>query len=59
MEEGAESIVGVNRYATDRDSAIPTLKIEQEVERAQVERLRAMRARLGGHQLGVEHQRTA
>jgi len=45
VEDGTETIVGVNRFATEDGAAIPTLKIEQEVERAQVERIVAMRAR--------------
>jgi methylmalonyl-CoA mutase N-terminal domain/subunit len=45
VEEGRETIVGVNRFQLDTSSAIPTLKIESEVERAQVQRLRDLRAR--------------
>jgi len=45
VEEGRETIVGVNRFATGEETKIPTLKIEPEVERAQVERIKAMRAK--------------
>jgi methylmalonyl-CoA mutase N-terminal domain/subunit len=38
-------IVGVNRYQTDTSDNIPTLKIEQEVERAQKERIAGVRQR--------------
>ena len=45
VEEGRETIVGVNRFQRDAENAIPTLKIDTEVERAQVQRIRDMRAR--------------
>lgn len=44
VEEGRETIVGVNRFAVGEESAIPTLKIEHEVERAQIERVKKMRS---------------
>ena len=44
VEEGRETIVGVNRFVTDSDSKIPTLKIEAEVERGQVEHIKKMRS---------------
>ena len=45
VEEQRETIVGVNRFQQTTGSAIPTLKIHPEVERAQVECIRALRAR--------------
>src|SRR5207248_9960228 len=39
VEDGEKTIVGVNKYATDEEVAIPTLAIEPEVERKQNERL--------------------
>ena len=38
-------IVGINKYQTDEKVPIPTLKIHQEVEDGQVERIKALRAR--------------
>jgi methylmalonyl-CoA mutase N-terminal domain/subunit len=43
LESGDEVIVGVNRHAQDRHTAIPTLKIEAEVEQEQVERIKSLR----------------
>jgi methylmalonyl-CoA mutase N-terminal domain/subunit len=39
VEEGEKVIVGINKYATEQESAIPTLAIDPEVERKQNERL--------------------
>ena len=40
VESGARGIVGVNKYVDDTDVPIPTLKIEPEVERSQLARLK-------------------
>jgi methylmalonyl-CoA mutase N-terminal domain/subunit len=45
VESGEQVVVGVNRYQTEETSAIPTLRLDPDVERAQVERVRALRAR--------------
>jgi methylmalonyl-CoA mutase, N-terminal domain len=46
VDGGERSIVGVNKYRNaDDDAQIPTLKIEPEVERQQIERIKALRAR--------------
>lgn len=45
VEEKRETIVGINRFSTGEKSSIPTLKIEHEVERAQVERIKAIRSK--------------
>lgn len=45
VESGEQVVVGVNRFQTEEDRSIPTLWIDPEIERAQVERLRALRAR--------------
>ena len=39
VEEGEKTVVGVNKYATADEAPIPTLAIDPEVERKQVERL--------------------
>jgi methylmalonyl-CoA mutase N-terminal domain/subunit len=38
-------VVGVNRFTVEEEKQIPILKIDESLERQQVERLRAMRAR--------------
>ncbi|MET0621913.1 MAG: methylmalonyl-CoA mutase family protein [Pyrinomonadaceae bacterium] len=38
-------VVGVNRFRTEDDTPVPTLRIDPGIERAQVERLRALRQR--------------
>ncbi len=43
VESEDEIIVGVNRYVQEDTSAIPTLKIDVDVERRQIERVRALR----------------
>jgi methylmalonyl-CoA mutase N-terminal domain/subunit len=38
-------VVGVNRFAVDQEHAVPIQRIDENLERKQVERLRALRAR--------------
>jgi methylmalonyl-CoA mutase N-terminal domain/subunit len=38
-------VVGVNRFAVDEEKPIPIQRIDESLERKQVERLRALRAR--------------
>jgi methylmalonyl-CoA mutase, N-terminal domain len=45
VESGAQVVVGVNRFQTEQEQPIPTLQIDPAIERSQVERLRALRAR--------------
>jgi methylmalonyl-CoA mutase N-terminal domain/subunit len=45
IERGERVVVGVNRYQDERAAPLPILRIDPEVERAQVERLRNLRAR--------------
>jgi methylmalonyl-CoA mutase N-terminal domain/subunit len=46
VDSGERSIVGVNKYRSGEEGdQIPTLKIEPEVERDQIERIKALRAR--------------
>jgi methylmalonyl-CoA mutase N-terminal domain/subunit len=42
-------VVGVNRFQAEGDAPIKTLRIDDSIERAQVERLRALRARRDEH----------
>ncbi len=45
VESGEQIVVGVNRFLAEEQRAIPTLRIDAEIERAQVARLQALRAR--------------
>jgi methylmalonyl-CoA mutase N-terminal domain/subunit len=38
-------VVGVNRFARDKEPPIPTVRLDEELERKQVERVRALRSR--------------
>ena len=44
VESGERVVVGINRFATDEESRVPTLRIDPEVERKQIARLRRVRA---------------
>jgi methylmalonyl-CoA mutase N-terminal domain/subunit len=48
VESGDAVVVGVNRFQTEEASAPPTLRVDPAVERAQVDRVRAVRARRDG-----------
>jgi methylmalonyl-CoA mutase N-terminal domain/subunit len=45
VESGDAVVVGVNRFQTEEAGAPPTLRVDPSVERAQIERVRAVRAR--------------
>jgi methylmalonyl-CoA mutase, N-terminal domain len=45
VDAGEQVVVGVNRFHAEEERPIPTLKVDAELERRQVERLKAMRAR--------------
>jgi len=45
VDAGEQVVVGVNRYETKEEKPIPTLRIDPEIERTQVTRLQALRAR--------------
>ena len=45
VERNEAIVVGVNRFQIDEEHAIPIQRIDPEIERAQVERVRALRAR--------------
>ncbi|HEY1243177.1 MAG TPA: methylmalonyl-CoA mutase family protein [Bryobacteraceae bacterium] len=44
VESGERIIVGVNRFRQDNESDVPTFRLDAELERAQIERLRQTRA---------------
>lgn len=45
VESKEQVIVGVNDFVAEEDRAIPTLRIEPEIERSQIARLNALRAK--------------
>ncbi len=45
VERSEQVVVGVNRFQTEEEKPIPTLRIDPEIERAQIARLQAMRSR--------------
>ncbi len=45
VERGERVIVGVNRYVAEAEQPVPLLHIDAEAERAQVQRVQALRAR--------------
>jgi methylmalonyl-CoA mutase, N-terminal domain len=45
IERGEQIVVGVNRFESEKEQPIPTLRIDPEIECSQIERLRALRAR--------------
>ncbi|HEY0728947.1 MAG TPA: methylmalonyl-CoA mutase family protein [Pyrinomonadaceae bacterium] len=49
IESKEEIVVGVNRFQIDDDVSMPLLKIDEQLECAQVERVRALRARRDAH----------
>jgi methylmalonyl-CoA mutase, N-terminal domain len=45
VERDEQTVVGVNRFQSEEEETIPLLRVDPSVERSQVERLRALRAR--------------
>ena len=45
IERGEQIVVGVNQFVAEQKNSVPMLHIDPDLERAQVERVRALRAR--------------
>ena len=45
IDSGEATVVGVNRFTREEEPGIPTVRIDEALERKQVERVRALRAR--------------
>src|SRR6266852_249323 len=45
IERGEQIVVGVNQFVAEKGMSVPTLCIDPELERAQIERVQALRAR--------------
>ena len=48
IDSGAATVVGVNRFTRENEPGIPTQRTDEELERRQVERVRAVRAKRDG-----------
>jgi methylmalonyl-CoA mutase, N-terminal domain len=45
VEDESEIVVGVNRFQIEEDETIPILKVDETIEKNQIERVRAVRQR--------------
>ena len=45
VERREQIVVGVNQYVAEKETPIPTMRVDPGLERAQIERVRALRAR--------------
>src|ERR1700719_3102203 len=45
IERGEQIVVGVNKFVAEKETPIPTMRVDPELERAQIERVQALRAR--------------
>ena len=43
VEKKEEIVVGVNKFQIEEDETIPILKVDEKIERGQIERLKALR----------------
>ncbi len=57
IERGERVVVGINRYTEEAGTSVPLLRIDPEIERAQVERLRELRARRDAVRVAAALQR--
>jgi methylmalonyl-CoA mutase N-terminal domain/subunit len=53
IECGEQIVVGVNQFVAEKEAPIPILRIDPELERAQIERVRALRARRNSAQVAA------
>jgi methylmalonyl-CoA mutase N-terminal domain/subunit len=52
VDSGDQTVVGVNRFRIEEQSSIPVLRINEELEREQIERLREIKVRRDEHAAG-------
>ncbi len=57
VERGEQVVVGVNRFAAEEETPVPVLRIDPEIERAQVERLQRLRERRDSARVQASLQR--
>jgi methylmalonyl-CoA mutase N-terminal domain/subunit len=53
VERREQILVGVNQFVAEKETPIPTMRVDPELERAQVERVRALRARRDSTRAGA------
>jgi len=53
VERREQIVVGVNQFVAEKETPIPTMRVDPELERAQVERVRALRARRDSARAGA------
>lgn len=53
VESREQIVVGVNQYVSEKEAPIPTMRVDPDLERAQIERLRALRARRDSARAGA------
>src|SRR5262245_18766055 len=53
IEKQQAVVVGVNRFQSEEESTVPTLRVDAAIELEQIERVRAMRARRDAHASAV------
>jgi methylmalonyl-CoA mutase, N-terminal domain len=53
IESGKQIVVGVNQFVAGKEVPIPTLRVDPELERAQIERVRSLRARRNSAQVAA------
>jgi methylmalonyl-CoA mutase, N-terminal domain len=53
VERREQIVVGVNQFVAENETPIPTLRVDPELERAQIERVRALRARRDSARAGA------
>jgi methylmalonyl-CoA mutase, N-terminal domain len=53
VERREQIVVGVNQFVAEKESSIATMRVDPELERAQVERVRALRARRDSARAGA------
>lgn len=57
LDSGEKVTVGVNRYSDGENMSIPTLKIDESIERAQKERCQAFKAARNAHEVQTQLER--
>jgi methylmalonyl-CoA mutase N-terminal domain/subunit len=53
VEKKEQIVVGVNDFISEQARQIPTLRIDEEIERSQIARLKALRARRDSARVGA------
>jgi methylmalonyl-CoA mutase N-terminal domain/subunit len=53
VERGEQIVVGVNQFVSEKGTPIPTMRVDPDLERAQIERVQALRGRRDSAQASV------